>query len=72
MRVLDEWTRSSRTSASTISKSSVQRYFKLFGLKPHRTESCKLSTEAFFIEKLREVVGLYLNPPEQCAGAVRG
>jgi len=47
-----------------ISKSSVQRYFQLFGLKPHRTESFKLSTDAFFIEKLRDVVGLYLNPPE--------
>ena len=47
-----------------ISKSSVHRYLELFGLKPHRTESFKLSTDAFFIEKLRDVVGLYLNPPE--------
>jgi putative transposase len=47
-----------------ISKTSVHRYFQLFGLKPHRTESFKLSTDAFFIEKLRDVVGLYLNPPE--------
>jgi putative transposase len=46
-----------------ISKSSVQRYLSLFGIKPHRTESFKLSTDAFFIEKLRDVVGLYLNPP---------
>jgi putative transposase len=47
-----------------ISKSSVQRYLALFGIKPHRTESFKLSTDAFFIEKLRDVVGLYLNPPD--------
>jgi putative transposase len=47
-----------------ISPTSVHRYFKLFGLQPHRTESFKLSTDAFFIEKLRDVVGLYLNPPE--------
>lgn len=55
-----------RTAAreSGISKSSVHRYFELFGLKPHRSESFKLSTDAFFIEKLRDVVGLYLNPPE--------
>ena len=47
-----------------ISPTSVHRYFKLFGLQPHRSESFKLSTDAFFIEKLRDVVGLYLNPPE--------
>ena len=47
-----------------ISKSSVQRYFSLFGLQPHRSESFKLSTDAFFVEKLRDVVGLYLSPPD--------
>src|SRR5690606_10741797 len=47
-----------------ISKSSVHRYLSLFGIKPHRTQSFKLSTDAFFIEKLRDVVGLYLNPPD--------
>ena len=47
-----------------ISKRSVQRYFQLFGLKPHRSESAKLSTDPFFVEKLRDVVGLYLSPPE--------
>jgi putative transposase len=47
-----------------ISKSSVARYFKMFGLQPHRQESFKLSTDAFFIEKLRDVVGLYLSPPD--------
>jgi putative transposase len=47
-----------------ISKSSVHRYLSLFEIKPHRTESFKLSTDAFFVEKLRDVVGLYLNPPD--------
>ena len=47
-----------------ISKSSVQRYFSLFGLQPHRSENFKLSTDAFFVEKLRDVVGLYLSPPD--------
>jgi len=47
-----------------ISKSTVQRYFALFGIQPHRTKSFKLSTDPFFVEKVRDVVGLYLNPPE--------
>lgn len=47
-----------------ISKTSVHRYLQLFDLKPHRSQSFKLSTDAFFIEKLRDVVGLYLNPPD--------
>ena len=47
-----------------ISKSTVQRYLALFGVQPHRSRSFKLSTDPFFIEKLRDVVGLYLNPPE--------
>ena len=41
-----------------ISKSSVQRYFQLFGLQPHRSESFKLSNDPFFVEKLRDVVGV--------------
>ena len=47
-----------------ISKSTVQRYLKLFSLQPHRSKSFKLSTDPFFIEKVRDVVGLYLNPPD--------
>jgi putative transposase len=47
-----------------ISPTSVHRYFKLLGLQPHRSETFKLSTDEFFIEKLRDVVGLYLNPPD--------
>jgi putative transposase len=58
------WSSRAAAAETGISKSSVHRYMKLFGLKPHRTESFKLSTDAFFIEKLRDVVGLYLNPPE--------
>lgn len=48
-----------------ISKSTVARYFALFGLQPHRSKSFKLSTDPFFIEKVRDVVGLYLNPPDK-------
>ena len=47
-----------------ISKSTVQRYLKSFSVQPHRSKSIKLSTDLFFIEKMRDVVGEYLNPPE--------
>jgi putative transposase len=43
---------------------TVARYFALFGLQPHRSKSFKLSTDPFFVEKVRDVVGLYLNPPD--------
>jgi putative transposase len=58
------WSVRSAAAESGISKTSVHRYFELFGIKPHMSHSFKLSTDPFFIEKLRDVVGLYLNPPE--------
>jgi putative transposase len=48
-----------------ISKSTIARYFALLGLQPHRTKSFKLSTDPLFVEKVRDVVGLYLNPPDK-------
>ena len=42
----------------------VQRWFALFGVKPHLAETVKLSNDPFFIEKVRDVTGLYLNPPD--------
>jgi len=57
------WSVRAAAAESGISKSGVHRYFELFGLKPHLSESFKLSTDPFFVEKLRDVVGLYLNPP---------
>ena len=47
-----------------ISKSTVQRWFALFGVKPHLAKTFKLSSDPFFIEKVRDIVGLYLNPPD--------
>lgn len=44
-----------------LSKSSVHRVLQLFALQPHRSKSFKLSTDPFFVEKVRDVVGLYLN-----------
>jgi putative transposase len=58
------WSVRRAAEETRISKSTVHRYFQLFGLQPHRSASFKLSTDAFFIEKLRDVVGLYLKPPE--------
>ena len=58
------WSVRTIAAETAISPTSVHRYFKLLGLKPHRTEHFKLSTDPFFIEKLRDVVGLYLSAPE--------
>ena len=47
-----------------ISKSTVHRIWQAFGLQPHRQKYFKLSSDPFFVEKVRDIVGLYLNPPE--------
>ena len=47
-----------------MSQSAVSRIWRAFALKPHQLESFKLSTDPLFIEKVRDIVGLYLNPPE--------
>ena len=57
------WSVRSAALASGISKSQVARYFNLFGLQPHRSKSFKLSTDPYFVEKVRDIVGLYLSPP---------
>jgi transposase/transposase-like protein len=59
-----QWSVRSVAAHTGMSKSTVARYFTLFGVQPHRTKSFKLSTDPFFIEKVRDVVGLYLNPPD--------
>ena len=46
-----------------LSQTTVMRIWHAFGLQPHRVETFKLSTDPLFIEKVRDVVGLYLNPP---------
>ena len=58
---------STRTMAEThsISHATVQRIWEAHGLQPHRTKNFKLSTDTHFVEKLRDVVGLYLNPPQK-------
>ncbi len=46
-----------------LSRQSVSRIWRAFGLKPHRAESFTLSTDPCFVEKVRDVVGLYMDPP---------
>jgi transposase len=58
---------STRTIAQAIgmSQSAISRIWRAFSLQPHRVETFKLSTDPFFVEKVRDIVGLYLNPPER-------
>lgn len=58
------WSRSSMARQMGISESSVGRIWRKHGLKPHRVESFKISNDPEFAEKLEDIVGLYLNPPE--------
>jgi hypothetical protein len=52
-------------TASGLSQSTVGRIWRAFGLKPHRADTFKLSNDPYFVEKVRDVVGLYLCPPER-------
>ncbi len=59
------WSRASMAKRSGLSKSTVGRIWKAFRLKPHLSETFKLSSDPQCIEKVRDVVGLYLDPPER-------
>src|SRR3954465_12352161 len=59
------WSRASMAEKSGLSKSTIGRIWRVFGLKPHRAETFKLSTDPQFIEKVVDVVGLYHHPPER-------
>lgn len=58
------WSRAKMAERTGLSKSSIGRIWKAFDLKPHRTDGFKLSNDPFFVEKVYDIVGLYLNPPE--------
>jgi transposase len=58
------WSRATMAKASGLSDSTIGRIWRAFGLKPHLVESFKLSPDPQFIEKVRDIVGLYLSPPE--------
>lgn len=58
------WSTRSMASATGMSQTAIRRIWGAFGLKPHLTESFKLSPDPQFIDKVRDIVGLYLNPPD--------
>jgi transposase len=59
------WSTRGMARASGVSTSSVHRIWRAFSLQPHRTETFKLSTDPQFVEKVRDIVGLYLDPPDK-------
>jgi transposase len=58
------WSTRSMAAATGMSQSAVSRIWRAFALKPHQVETFKLSPDPQFIDKVRDIVGLYLNPPE--------
>ena len=59
------WTIRTAARDTELSRPAVHRIWQAFGLQPHRQRHFKLSTDPFFIEKVRDIVGLYLNPPDK-------
>jgi hypothetical protein len=60
----------SMAKASGLTQNAIVRIWRAFGLKPHLQENFNLSSDPFFVEKVRDIVGLYLNPPEQTRAIV--
>jgi transposase len=58
------WSTRDMAKQSGLSHSSIGRIWRAFGLKPHRSETFQLSNDPLFVEKVRDIVGLYMNPPE--------
>ena len=59
------WSRRSMARAVGFAPSTIHRIWKAFNLQPHRTETFKLSADPLFVDKVRDIVGLYLAPPER-------
>jgi len=59
------WTIRAVARETELSRPTVHRIWRAFGLQPHRQTHFKLSTDPFFVEKVRDIVGLYLNPPDK-------
>jgi len=58
------WSTRSMANVADMSQSAISRIWRAFGLKPHLSDTFKLSADPQFIDKVRDIVGLYLNPPE--------
>lgn len=63
-RAATHWSTREMAKRSGISRMAVNRIWRAFGLRPHRSETFKLSTDPQLVEKVRDIVGLYLSPPE--------
>jgi transposase len=59
------WSTRSMAAATGLSQTAISRIWRAFGLKPHLVDTWKLSTDPQFIDKVRDIVGLYLDPPAQ-------
>ena len=59
------WSRRSMARATGVSTTTVHRIWGAFGLQPHRVETFKLSSDPMFVDKVRDIVGLYLDPPQR-------
>jgi transposase len=59
------WSTRTMADATGISKSSISRIWRAFSLRPHRSETFKLSNDPLFVAKVRDIVGLYMNPPDK-------
>ncbi len=58
------WSRAKMAERSGLSPSTIGRIWKAFELKPHRADGFKLSNDPLFVDKVYDIVGLYLDPPE--------
>jgi transposase len=59
------WSTRSLAKATGISRATIHRIWRAFGLQPHRVETWKLSSDPLFVQKVRDIVGLYLSPPDR-------
>jgi transposase len=59
------WSTRSMAAATGLSQSTVARIWRAFSLQPHRVETFKLSNDPLFVSKVRDIVGLYLDPPDK-------
>ena len=59
------WSTRSMSEAMGMSQTSISLIWRAFGLQPHRSESFRLSTDPLFVDKVKDIVGLYLDPPER-------
>src|SRR6266849_1828671 len=61
------WSTRDMAKAVNLNRMAISRIWRAFGLQPHRSESFKLSNDPLLVDKVRDIVGLYLNPPEHAA-----